>query len=207
MKWIVIILFLALNHFPAQARERQLLQCLGAEEKRFHLAKATGPFYDLNQKIIAEMVQIPNAELSSSAYDRICNSKTYSESLKLLELTLKEGRSIFVLADVTGIQKDMTLGMIDDYLEATKEILLNFISQIQTISPTPHCLQEEIPELDKFFTEIKYLQEDVDIKTIFKNRELSIFDKIKLYPKAFKNCQLRLKKKLKSESTAPAKKP
>lgn len=208
MKCIVILLLL-LSSYPILAAEGQLLKCLGAEEKEFHLKKDTGPMYDLNQRLIAEMIQIPNADVKGDDLKYICSKSGLSPSWKLLELSIQNGASLFSIDPKTpGMQVQITKGMIDDYTEATKEILLNFISAIQSQSPTPDCLKEEIPELDKFFTDIKYLQEDVDIKTIFKDRDLKIFEKLKDHKKAFQKCQIRadLKKKPKSSSKAAPKK-
>ncbi len=177
------------------ARDGQILKCLGEEEKRFHLKKETGPVYDLNQRLIAEMIQIPRIEIDPDNYLAICAGQKFSESWKLLEHSIKFGKEMFIIPnDVIGMQREMTIGMIGDYVEATHEILLTFISQIQTVSPTPTCLKEEIPELDKFFTEIKYLQEDVDMKVIFQGRDKTIFDKLKNYPLAFEKCSKRLEK-------------
>ncbi len=208
MKWIVITLTILSSSLSfARNMDRQLIRCLGAEEKRFHLKKETGPIFDLNQRLINEMLQIPRIEISPKTYTKICLGKG-SESLKLLEHSLLVGKKIFTIpGDVTGMQKDMTTGMIDDYIEATKDILLSLISQIQTISPTPHCLEEEIPHLAKFFNDVKYLQEDVDMKLLFKKHENKIFKSIENYPKAFQACRERLKKKLNSASTPEAKKP
>lgn len=208
MKCFVILTLFALT-LPAMAREGQLLKCLGAEEKEFHLKKDTGPLYDLNQRLIAEMIQIPNADVGGEDLKHICSKSGLSPSWKLLEASIQKGKELFVMDPNTpGMQAQMTKGMIDDYIEATKEILLNFISAIQTLSPTPDCLKEEIPELDKFFTDIKYLQEDVDIKAIFKGRDLKIFEQLKGYRSAFKKCQSRaaLKKKPKSSSVEAPKK-
>jgi hypothetical protein len=192
---------------PLWAQQGRLLKCLGEEEKRFHLKKETGPVYDLNQRLIAEVVQIPRIEISQEDYNKICTGNKFSESWKLLELSLKKGKKLFQLpSDLQGLQKGITEGMIDDYNEATKEILLAFISQIQALSPTPNCLKEEVPELDAFFNEIKYLQEDVDINRIFEPKEEKIFDQLKNYPLAFEKCRLQLKKKARSESTASPKK-
>ena len=207
MKCLISIIALIIST-TTWSRDRQLLKCLGEEEKQFHLNKDTGPFYDLNQRLIAEMVQIPRAEINSDDYLAICTGQKRSESLRLLEHSLKRGKAIFTIpSDVQGIQRDMTQGMIDDYFDAVREILLNFISQIQANSPTPTCLKEEIPDLDKFFNEIKYLQEDVDLKNIFKDKDQQIFDKLKNYPLAFEKCRTRLKKKLKPGSTEAVKKP
>ncbi len=185
-----------------------LLVCLGAEEKRLHQNKNTGPIYDLNQRITAEMIQIPGLSVSNEDFNLICGKKSYSESWKLLELSLRKGKNLFVIpASVTGLQRSITEGMIEDYVRESKEILLTFISQVQTISPTPDCLLEEIPELNKFFTQIKYLQEDIDIKRIMAGKDTKIFDKIKDYPAAFQRCRERLKKKASPGSEASAKKP
>jgi hypothetical protein len=193
---------------PTQGREdQQILKCLGQEEKRFHQKKETGPVYDLNQRLIAELVQIPRLSVAGEDYWTICAGEKFSESWKLLELSIRKGKELFVIpGDLTGMQKSITEGMIDDYVEATREILLAFISQIQTQAPTASCLKEEIPELDQFFTEIKYLQEDVDMRQLFAGKDRKIFDRLKNYPLAFEKCRARLKKKASSASTAAPKK-
>jgi hypothetical protein len=206
MKCLVIAI-LTLTFSVAFASDRQILKCLGQEEKALHLKKDTGPVYDLNQRLISEMVQIPAIELNPESYLEICAGEKFSESWKLLELSIKRGKDLFVISPkLSDLQREMTTGMIGDYVEATKEILLTFISQIQAKSPTPTCLKEEIPELDSFFTEIKYLQEDVDLGTIFRGKDQKIIDKLKNYPLAFEKCRARLKKKPKSESIEADKK-
>jgi hypothetical protein len=208
MKCLVLILcsLFCWSAIPRQG-DRQILKCLGEEERRFHLKKEAGPVYDLNQRLIAEIVQIPDVELTKEDYVAICTGQNFSESWKLLERSILKGKKNFVLPKtVTGIQRSITMSMIDDYVEATREILLNFISQIQATAPSATCLKEEIPMLDKFFMEIKYLQEDVDLKVLFKGKDIRIFDKLKNYPQAFENCRARLKKKPKSESIEAPKK-
>lgn len=208
MKCMVIASLLLLSFTSQAARdERQLLMCLGEEEKKFHLKKDTGPLYDLNQRLISEMIQIPKAELTAEDYAEICSKSTFSASWKLLELSITRGNKIFHLpSDVTGTQRSISQSMIDDYIEGSKELFLTFVSQIQALAPTADCLKEEIPALNNFFTDIKYLQEDVDIQKIFRGRDVKIFQKLKDYPQAFSRCRERLKKKLKSESKPAAKK-
>jgi hypothetical protein len=206
MKCIVIILGLILST-SLFAKDRAILKCLGEEEKRFHLKKETGPVYELNQRLIAEIIQIPGIEISQEDYLAICTGQKFSESWKLLEHSIIKGKALFVLPNsLQGMQRQVTIGMIDDYVEITKEILLEFISKIQTLSPTPTCLKEKIPQLDSFFTEIKYLQEDVDMHTIFKGKDKKIFDQLKNYPLAFEKCRALLKKKVRSGSKAAPKK-
>ncbi len=203
MKWLVIAFFFITT---AQARTMDLLKCLGAEEKRLHLKKDTGPTYDLNQKLIAEIIQVPHVSIDPEILKTICESKT-SESWKLLQLSLIRGRSIFVIpSSLPEMQKQITSGMIGDYLEAVREILLNLIGQIQSLAPTPDCLTTEFPRLVSFFRDLKYLQEDVDIRKIFENRDEKIFNDLSSYKKALKKCQERLKKKLNSPSSSALKK-
>lgn len=163
--------------------------------------------YDLNQRLIAEIVQIPKVELRTEEYLKICTGQKSTESLKLLEYSIKSGKEIFVISDnIQGSQRSMTIGMIDDYASAVREILLNFISQIQLLSPSPNCLKEQIPELEKFLRDIKYLQEDVDMKNIFIGQDQKIFERLKNYPLAFAKCRALLKKKAKSLSKEAPKK-
>lgn len=206
MKSLVTLLLLMLSA-SLWAKNYQILKCLGEEEKRFHLKKETGPVYELNQRLISEMVQIPRIEIQTEDYLAICTGQKFSESWKLLERSIKKGKDLFIIPEsITGMQREMTKGMIDDYMEGTREILLNFINQIQMQSPTPTCLKEEIPELNNFFLEIKYLQEDVDLKQIFEGKDEKIFEKLKNYPLAFEKCRADLKKKARSKSTAAPKK-
>ncbi len=187
--------------------ERQIVKCLAQEERRFHQKKQTGPVYDLNQRLIAELVQIPRVEVTPEDYRAICAQEKFSESWKLLELSIRKGKGLFLIPeDVSGMQKSMSEGMIEEYVDATREILLVFISQIQTLAPSATCLKEEIPVLDQFFTEIKYLQEDVSMRQLFEGKDIKIFDHLKNYPLAFEKCRARLKKKAKSASPAAPKK-
>lgn len=206
MKCFVFFL-LTLLPLSLLAKERQILKCLGTEEKRFHLKKESGPLYDLNQKLIGEMVQIPKAELTREDYLAICSGKNFSESWKLLELSIKKGRRLFVISPGSGQDMAIAEGMISDYVESTREILLSFIAQIQAQSPTPNCLKENIPQLDKFFTDVKYLQEEMDLKDVFHGTDQKIFEKLKNYPLAFEKCRALLKKNARPLSTAPARKP
>jgi len=184
-----------------------ILKCLGEEEKRIHVSKKSGPQYELNQKLISEILQIPNVRIHNEYFKKICGSKFVNPSLKLLELSLINGKSIFKEFKTTNeAQNSMTSSMMDGYVEATKEIFLEFIASIQTLSPTPSCLKEEIPSLDKFLTEVKYLQEDIDLKILLNKKDIKLFKELKSYPQAFERCRLLKSKKDKSESTEAAKK-
>lgn len=206
MKCFVICLTILMAS-PAFA-QKKLLKCLGEEEKRFHLQKRQGPVYDLNQTLMGEMIQIPGAEIKPEYLKDICSPKNFSESWKLLEYSITKGKDLFFIPKkVTGMPREVSIGMIEDYVATTRETLLNFITKIQSEAPSAGCLKEEIPQLEQFFIEIKYLQEDVDLKQVFEGRDKKIFDQLKNYPKAFQRCEARLKKKAKSGSVPEARKP
>jgi hypothetical protein len=206
MRYAVFLLILTFLNM-AWAIDKEILHCLGKEEKLLHLQKDTGPIYDLNQKIIGELIQIPSIQINSSDLKLICAEEDFSPSWKLLELSITKGKDIFVIAnDISGVQKNMTEQMINDYLEAVREIFLGVISQIQSLSPTPDCLSKEIPVLNQFFMEVKYLQEEVDLKTLFSKKDQRILQLLKNYPSAFEKCREDLRKKTKSGSTEEAKK-
>ncbi len=206
MKCLVITSLLLLSA-SSWSKDSLLLRCLGKEEKSFHLKKDLGPLYDLNQRMIAEMIQIPNAEVNHEVYQEVCVRTTGSNALKLLQISINQGKNIFVVPkNLEEMQRQITLGMIEDYSESTKEIFLNFLAQIQTSAPTPNCLKEEIPDLANFLIDVKYLQEDVDIKKIFRGRDKGIFERLKNYSAFFERCRSRLKKKPKPSSTPADKK-
>lgn len=151
-----------------------------------HEKKEAGPLFQLNQKLISELVQIPGVRINQVDYRRICNQE--NESLKLLEQILVQGKSLFINTQ-QGMRKSITQGMIDDFIIVSKEIFLNFVSAIQMISPTPDCLNKHIPTLPKLLEEIKYLEDEVEIQKIFGKKDLEIFKKLQDYPLYFRACE------------------
>lgn len=172
--------------FSSWSQSQGILRCLGIEEARMHENKENGPLFHLNQKLISELVQIPGLRINQVDYRRICGQG--NESLKLLEQILIQGKSLFINTQ-QGMRKSITDGMIEDFIISSKEIFLNLISSIQMISPTPHCLNQHIPELPKLLEKIKYLEDEVEIQKIFGNKDLEILKKIQDYPLYFKNCE------------------
>lgn len=184
MKFIYgILLFLSP---PSWSQSQGVLRCLGIEEARLHENKESGPIFQLNQKLISELVQIPGARINQVDFRRICGQG--NESLKLLEQILIQGKSLFINTQ-QGMRKSITQGMIDDFIVSSKEIFLNFTSSIQMISPTPDCLNKHIPELPKLLEQIKYLEDEISIQQIFGDKDLKIFKKLQDYPLYFKACE------------------
>lgn len=199
MKFIYTLLLLL--SLPSWASSQGILRCLGLEEARLHEKKITGPLFNLNQRLISELVQIPGLRINQFDYRRICNSQG-NESIRLLEQVLIQGKGLFINTQ-HGMQGSITQGMIDEFVIGSKEIFLNFVSQIQMISPTFDCLNKNIPQLPLLLEEIKHLEDEVDIRAIFGKKDLIIFKKIKDYPIYFKSC---VKSKSTESSGSKAKK-
>ena len=195
MKFIYTLLLLSTTNLYAATPG--ILRCLGIEEARLHEQKLTGPIFNLNQRLISELIQIPGVTIHQVDLRRICSGNDH-ESLKLLEQVLVQGKSLFINTQ-TGMQKSITQGMIDDFIVSSKEIFLNFVSQVQMLSPTPNCLNNNIPKLAKLLEEIKYLEDEVDISQIFAKKEIDIFNRLRDYPLYFKDCE-KAKSTDKSES-------
>lgn len=207
MKFNLLFSFALFLGAIAPAYSGDILKCLGEEEKKYHVSKKSGPRYDLNQKLIAEVIQIPQVKVKDHFFKQICQTKFNIPSLKLLELSLIEGKNIFIPPQTSNVaQASVNESMIDGYIETSKEIFLEFIASIQVLSPTPNCLKEEIPQLDKFFVEVKHLQDEMDLKDLLKKKDIKIFKELKNYPQAFEKCLERKSKKDKSESTEAPKK-
>ena len=185
MKFIYTLLLLSTTNLYAESSS--ILRCLGIEEARLHEQKVTGPIFNLNQRLISELIQIPGVRINQVDLRKICSGKDH-ESLKLLEQILIQGKSLFINTQA-GLQKSITQGMIDDFIIGSKEIFLNFVSQVQMLSPTPNCLNNNIPKLPKLLDEIKYLEDEVDISQIFARKELDIFNRLKNYPLYYRACE------------------
>jgi hypothetical protein len=202
MKWIALII-LAPTLIYAQ-RSSPVLKCLGSEERDYHLKKVSGPRMDLNQKLIAEIIQIPQVSIKPEFIESICHSK-YSPSLRLLELSLISEEKLFYTDGKTDLVNSINQSMISDYIESSREIFIQFIHQVQAIAPTSNCLEDEIPELKEIFTNLKHAQEEIGVKKILNGKINSIFMKLIRFENILKNCQSRLKKTKRSGSTSSRK--
>jgi hypothetical protein len=206
MKWFVITIFFVSMDVWSKANS-PLLVCLGSEEKKFHLLKTQGPIYELNQRLISELVQIPSVRIDTNDLKHLCDKSSKSPSVKLLSLVLSRGEKLFKIdTDIPESQKLISQSMIKDFVEISREIFLNFVSSIQSVAPTPNCLEQEIPSLKNLYKDLKYLQDEVETKKLFEGKENVIFERLQNYQKSFQRCRERTKKKLNSGSSpAPMK--
>lgn len=173
-----------------------LSRCLGQEEKNWHASQRQGAIYALNQRFIAEVVQLSNIEVKPSYLTQICAPQTYS-SLVFLEIIMLHPKDWYHIKDLkSDIQQNIAESLVKDVNEHGTEIFIDLIMGLQSEAPTPHCMEKKIKGLKKFYREIKYLQEEIDLKKIVHNpkRLRFFFSRIKDYKKIFKECSMDLKK-------------
>lgn len=205
-----MILILILSSLETWARPSEVLRCLGVEEQRLHKAKSQGPEYQLNQQLISELVQVQNVDLAPAYLKMICAPNVSSPSKKFLYLLLDNGKGIFEYRHgVASFEKSIAESMLDDFVQASQQIILGYIATIQQEAPTADCLKKNIPQLDLLYVDMKYLEEEIDTVYLFKKKGLAekILGKLNNYPALLKKCQpVKAKKTDKSESTAKRKK-
>lgn len=204
MHWLLLTLFVTSASAFERVSASRLLMCLGAQEKRFHQTKATGAFYDLNQRLIGELIQASGVEGQSALLKQVCRNNEKA-SLHLLEAMLLDPKGWYVLKQTSGTLGELTKELVRELNQAAPELLLNFLAGLQMQSPTPDCLEKNIPGISKLNDDVKWLQEEVDLEKITnkKTRLVKIFAGIQKMDSYFEACA-----KEKSKKTAkPAGKP
>jgi hypothetical protein len=188
MKWPLILLILSAPSWAARPKKgaSQLLVCLGAEEKLYHKKKAAGALYDLNQKLISELVQAQGLDGARATIKAVC-SKGNRGSLQLLEAIMLDPKGWFALSEKSS---SLDRELAREITQSTPEIFLNFLSVLQAEAPTPDCMNKHIPAIAQLNDEVRFLQEEVDLTKITnkKARLSKIFAGIQRIDEIFEVC-------------------
>jgi hypothetical protein len=205
----LLLLFIFILTSQLSARERlknQALVCLGHEEEKLHKAKNVGAVYQFNQKMVSELIMLKHVNLKAEYVDLIC--KAVSPSMEFFILFAEKGREIFYIESKLPKNFEMMgRAHIEDLEERIPDLFNELITIMQAMSTYPHCLKEEIPELEKYFYQKTYLEEDISIKDWLKKTKLvpQVGRKLKNISSILKKCdakeaQLRKKNRSGGES-------
>lgn len=173
MKKILIISLILSSQVFAQS----LLTCLGREENFYAKKKYTGPNYKLNQIMIEEITSLSDLKVLPSAYKKICMKPGAYPSLVLLEELMNKSSNVFQTKNIGPIEK-VTF---ESLKEKSGEILIQYLSLVQSMAPSPRCIEENIPGVKNLFARYRYLQDVIDADDLHgKNQEQeAIFSKLR----------------------------
>jgi hypothetical protein len=208
IKFTILLFMLSFSTFARERVKNQALVCLGQEEERLHKAKNVGAIYQFNQKMISELIMLKHVTLKPEFVDQICKAKI--PSLEFFTLLSEHSREIFNIEG--NLPKNfMMMGQahIDDLEDRIPDLFNELITIMQSLSDYPHCLKEEIPELESYFYQRTYLEEDISIKEWLKQKKLvpQVARKLKNMDKILKSCEAKAARwKKKNQSDGESKK-
>ncbi len=189
-----LLCFMLFSSLPLAGWSRpgpsRLMYCLGQQEKFFHLKKQTGPFYELNQNLMGELIQIPGVEASAVLLNRICKPSTMAP-LYLLEAIVLDPRDWYTFkSDLEPQRRTIAVELMKEFRQMSPEILLTFLASLQMIMPTADCLEKHIPGLSKMYHDVKWLQEEMDLKkiTLGHKRLIPLFSRLQKYQDFAQEC-------------------
>jgi len=192
--------------FTLVAKEKEnLLHCLGKEELSLHQSKRTGPHYYLNQKFINEASSAGEFKLKEKYFKEVCIIKEFPPSIGLLKILLIKENEVFKKVKSKNLSYlALYKGNYEALVDRSPHILFEFLAKIQSQTPYPHCLKKNIPELSDFMYQFQYLQEELDTKSLIKDKRAisKIFEKLKYLSAIYQECdkiQEKLLKKVKTK--------
>ena len=194
MKFLLTILSFFLLLVTANAQQNEtLLTCLGKEEWKYHQSQMSGPYYNLNQSLLNHLSSIQDVTLKIDIFKYVCEEKSSSPSLRLLSAILSQGTKIFNLQSRAGETQsfsEMRHSSIKALEAEAPHLFFSFLAQLQTLVPYPHCFKTKMPELDALMTNFLYLEEDVDVSILLKDKEKisRIFNRLESFSEIKKEC-------------------
>ncbi len=188
-----------------------LLQCLAKEETMLHKQKSQGALYHLNQDFLNELASSNDITLKKNFVDEICQSKKHSPSVGLLRLLLLKESDIYdlSLSEVESSMRSFKMAYINEFQKQVPRLFVQYVSGLQAEMPTADCLSKAIPELNFFNERLKYLEEEMSIHEVMKDKKKieKVFIKLENVDKIRSACEkeeaLRIKKlKMKKKENA-----
>jgi hypothetical protein len=178
---ITLVLIFGLMNTTIAKVPSQLLICLGKIEKSYHKTKQLGPFYELNQNLINELTQVPGIEAQPEVLKKICKISPEAPLVLLEEILLNPSSWHNLKKSESPVTQKIAKQLIKEMNQQSPEILLIFLGALQAQMPTHNCLEKYIPGLNHLYRDVKWLQEEMDLKKIAstKDRLVPIFNRLR----------------------------
>lgn len=187
---------------PQENSIESLVKCLGREEHKIHRKKVSGALYELNQRMISELVMFNKINISPEMKKEICASSKPTPSVRLLEYLVAHQDKVF---DLTGkineAEKELYKSSIQEFTDIIPDLFFLYITHLQAATPRPSCLEEHIPELKSLLSDVKNLEGDIPIKDLLKqkNRGDKILRQLRNFQQINDACEEELKKQKEEE--------
>ncbi len=180
-----------------------VVKCLGREESRIHKNRLGGPVYELNQRLISELVMFNKIELVPAMAKDICKNedKTFG-SVKLLEYLVTHDGNVFVLPKkLTLIEKEIYRATVNEFMDMIPEVFYNYVAQVQAVSARPSCLEDHIPQIKELNRDIKALGQEIPARRLIANNKMGakIMSSLRDVENLWLKCDEELKKQLEEE--------
>ncbi len=161
----------------AKSKAKDVLFCLGQEEKIYHTKKVGGALPKINQNLISEFVQISETlEIKKKYLNLICNGTPYPPSISLLYYMLKYQEEIFHSSAQKGdiVKISLDKSTIEDLITMGSFQFIKLINLIQAQYKKPGCLLEHIPEMKPLYYRAGIIMQFVGIRKLLS--EIKNFD-------------------------------
>jgi hypothetical protein len=175
------------------AKNSTLIHCLAKEETHMHRNKLGGPLYQLNQTLINELTGLGDFDFVSPYKEMVCGKNEFPPSVAFIKVILEVGDKAIKIQfsqNATDGEKAFKTAIIKKLVEDAPHYFFTYISSIQSLAPSPNCLEKEVPGLKALLDKYFYLEEDVEAKDLITNKAqvTRIFNTLKNIDQIFKNC-------------------
>jgi len=183
--------------FSQQVFSNELLKCLGKEEWFIHKKKLSGPLYKLNQTFTNEVAGSNSLVVKKKYLKKICNPIDNSSSVTFLKLALLHGLDIYKSSSSEDEKlKALRKSNLQNFNDKIPLVFFDYLSQLQSLTDYPHCMKENIPELNYYLERYKHLQNEFSASKLMndKSKIIAIFEKLNHFDKYLKKCNRQQKK-------------
>lgn len=185
-----IISILMTKAYAADGEVPNIVQCLGREEAIYLKNRMAGPNVNLNRDLINELITHEQIPIKNEVLKKICEPDSPTGFLTL-QYFMTMRLDVLDFKDVDKINQKRYEQIFVEMTSKFPSMFLSYITALTAQAPTYDCLTKEIPEIDRYLDQYKYLENEVSGEKVLLNIDTiaKIFQKIKDYEKIFERCE------------------